>query len=86
MGKWTQKSKKKAKIRRKLTWWKRELLRSKDALDVDKANPRYTNTSRYRDGGGISIQDARIKSIEVAIEKLEKELTSLATKKELSKL
>ena len=84
MGKWTKKSKKKAKIRRKLTWWKQELLRSMDALDVDKANPRYT--TRHRDGGGIPIQEARIKSIKVAIEKLEKELTSLSTKKELSSL
>ena len=84
MGKWTKKSKKKAKIRRKLTWWNQELLRSMDALDVDKANPRYT--TRYRDGGGIPIQEARIKSIKDAIEKLEKELTSLSTKKELSNL
>ena len=86
MGKWTKKSKKKAKIRRKLTWWKRELLRSKDALDVDKANPRYTNTVRYRDSGGLEAQESRIKSIKVAIEKLEQELTSLSTKKELSNL
>ena len=84
MGKWTKKSKKKAKIRRKLTWWKQELLRSMNALDVDKSNPRYT--VRYRDGGGIVIQEARIKSIKDGIEKLEKELVSLSTKKELSNL
>ena len=75
MGKWTKKSKKKAKIRRKITWWKRELLRSQDALDIDKANPRYT--TRHRDGGGIPIQEARIKSIKNGIEKQEKELSSL---------
>ena len=75
MGKWTKKSKKKAKIRRKITWWKRELLRSQDALDVDKANPRYT--TRHRDGGGIDAQESRIKSIKNGIEKLEKELSSL---------
>ena len=75
MGKWTKKSKKKAKIRRKITWWKRELLRSQDALDIDKAYPRYT--TRHRDGGGIDAQESRIKSIKNGIEKLEKELSSL---------
>ena len=75
MGNWTKKAKKKAKIKRKITWWKRELLRSQDALDVDKANPRYT--TRHRDGGGIDAQESRIKSIKNGIEKLEKELSSL---------
>ena len=84
MGKWTKKSKKKAKIRRKLTWWKQELLRSMNALDVDKSNPRYT--VRYRDSGGLEAQESRIKSIKDGIEKLEKELVSLSTKKELSNL
>ena len=84
MGKWTKKSKKKAKIRRKLTWWKQELLRSMNVLDVDKSNPRYT--TRYRDSGGLESQEVRIKSIKDGIEKLEKELVSLSTKKELSNL
>ncbi len=75
MGKWTKKSKKKARIRRKITWWQRELLRSTDALDVDKSNPRYT--SRYRDGGGIKVQETRITAIEHTINVLQKELKEL---------
>jgi hypothetical protein len=72
MGKWTPKTKRNAKTKKKITWWKRELVRSKEVLAVDRANPRYI--SRHRDGGGIESQEARIKSIKVVIEKLESSL------------
>ena len=72
MGKWTPKTKRNAKTKKKITWWKRELVRSKEILAVDKSNPRYI--SRHRDGGGIESQEARIKSIQSVIEKLESSL------------
>ena len=72
MGKWTPKTKRNAKIKKGITWWRRELARSKAKLNVDKDNPRYT--SRHRDSGGIGIQEARIKSIEKVIEDLKKKL------------
>ena len=72
MGKWTEKTKRNAKTKKKITWWKRELVRSKEILAVDKSNPRYT--TRHRDGGGIASQEARIKSIEDVIKKLSKTL------------
>ena len=72
MGKWTKKTKRNAKTKKKITWWKRELARSAEVLAVDKSNPRYT--SRHRDGGGIESQEARIKSIQSVIEKLESSL------------
>ena len=39
MGKWTEKTKRNAKIKKKITWWQRELKRSKEVLAVDKSNP-----------------------------------------------
>ena len=72
MGKWTPKTKRNAKTKKKITWWKRELVRSKEILAVDKSNPIYI--SRHRDGGGIESQEARIKSIQSVIEKLESSL------------
>ena len=74
MGKWTAKTKRNAKIKKKITWWQRELKRSKEVLAVDKSNPRYT--TRHRDGGGIETQESRIKSIEKVIEDLKKKLKS----------
>lgn len=72
MGKWTAKTKRNAKTKKKITWWKRELVRSNEVLAVDKSNPRYI--ARHRDGGGIEAQEVRIKSIKVVIEKLESSL------------
>ena len=72
MGKWTPKTKRNAKTKKKITWWKRELLRSNEKLAVDKSNPRYI--ARHRDGAGIEFQEARIKSIKDVIEKLESSL------------
>ena len=72
MGKWTAKTKRNAKIKKGITWWKRELVRSQEKLNTDKDNPRYT--SRYRDGGDIKTQEARIVSIEKVIEDLKKKL------------
>ena len=72
MGKWTPKTKRNAKTKKKITWWKRELARSKEILAVDKSNPRYI--ARHRDGGGIESQEERIKSIKTIIEKLESSL------------
>ena len=42
MGKWTPKTKRNAKIKKGITWWKRELARSQEKLNTDKDNPRYT--------------------------------------------
>ena len=39
MGKWTPKTKRNAKTKKMITWWKRELTKSERALAVDKANP-----------------------------------------------
>jgi len=72
MGKWTPKTKRNAKIKKKITWWKRELATSQAKLNVDKANPRYT--VRYRDSGDLETQAVRIKSIEKVIEDLQKRL------------
>ena len=74
MGKWTPKTKRNAKIKKKITWWERELKRSKDVLSVDKSNPRYT--TRHRDSGGIEIQESRVVSIEKVIQDLKKKLKS----------
>jgi len=72
MGKWTPKTKRNAKTKKMITWWKRELTKSERALAVDKANPRYE--SRYRDGGNTEVQESRIESIKNAIAVLEKRL------------
>ena len=72
MGKWTEKTKRNAKIKKMITWWKRELASSERALAVDKANPRYE--SRYRDSGGVQVQETRIESIKATITALEKRL------------
>ena len=71
MGKWTAKTKRNAAIKKKITWWERELKRSEKVLSVDKSNPRY---GRYRDGGDTKIQESRIKSIVKVIEDLKKRL------------
>ena len=39
---------------------------------MDKANPRYE--SRYRDTGGVKVQETRIESIKATITALEKRL------------
>ena len=72
MGKWTEKTKRNAKIKKQITWWKRELASSEKSLAVDKANPRYE--SRYRDTGGVKVQETRIVSIKATITALEKRL------------
>ena len=72
MGKWTPKTKRNAKIKKMITWWKRELASSQNKLAVDKSNPRYE--SRYRDSGGVKVQETRIESIKATITALEKRL------------
>ena len=71
-GKWTKKTKRNARVKKKITWWKRELARSNEVLAVDKSNPRYI--SRHRDSGGIEAQETRIKAIKKTIADMEKEL------------
>ena len=72
MGKWTEKTKRNAKTKKMITWWKRELASSQNKLAVDKSNPRYEQ--RYRDSGGTEVQESRIESIKNAIAILEKRL------------
>ena len=73
MGKWTKKTKRNARVRKQITWWKKQLLISKRVLSVDKANPRYDSSS-IRNNGGIQVQETRIKAIEKAISNLQNNL------------
>ena len=73
MGKWTKKTKRNARVRKQITWWKKQLVYAKAKLKVDKANPRYDSSS-IRNSGGIQVQETRIMAIEKAIIRLQNNL------------
>ena len=73
MGKWTKKTKINARVRKQITWWKKQLATAKAQLKIDKANPRY-DPSSIRNSGGIKVQETRITAIEKAIMQLQNNL------------